>query len=168
MIRFDPQDVKKLNKAITRLERVLAIEKNDLPMYSALDYVYRLNRNIVNQKFAGTYASYSPKYAAWKSKNYPGSIGFWHLRGYMLKNLRAFKDPQGWIGGINGSITVPGIGFGKGSKPQNLSDIGFRMEYGKGRQPARPLFMPTLDEYVNEGWPTVIARTITKMKGAWV
>ena len=164
MISFKPEDVRRFNAAINRLRRIVTIQKEDFPMKSAVDYANRLSYNISTQKFAPSYPPYSYKYQLWKEKYYPGSIGFWHLRGYLLKNIKPFKVPQGWFAGIDGSAMAPAI---YGGRQVRISDYGYYMEYGRRRRPARPLFNPTLDEFENEGWSKLATEVQSKMKGAW-
>jgi hypothetical protein len=172
MIKINPKSIRKFNRAIDRLKRKLILERENLPMYSAIDYVHRLNKNLTSQKFSASYPSYSSlRYATWKEKYFPGSLGFWHLRGFVLKSLRPFKVSGGWIGGIRGDLMVPGSSwFGEGMTGEavRLSDIAYWMEYGRRRQPPRPLFNPTLSEFIQIGWPIVITKSISKMKATWI
>jgi len=162
MISFNPQDVRRFVAAINRLRRIVTIQANDFPMKCAVDYAYRLSYNITTQKF--TYAPYSSRYKTWKDKYFPGSLGFWHLQGYLLKNIKPAKVQGGWFAGIDESAMAPAI---RGGGSHRVADYGYHMEYGSKKQPARPLFNPTLDEFEDKGWPKLASEVQSRMKGAW-
>ncbi|TRO55552.1 hypothetical protein E2P64_06855, partial [Candidatus Bathyarchaeota archaeon] len=118
-IILDPQSVRRLNSAINRIQRKVIIQKNELPMRCAADYVQLLHQNITTQKYKTTYPPYSPRYDKWKSRKFGRTYGFWHLTGRLLGALRPIKIAEGWFGGID---------------DPEVSDYAYVLEYG-AKQP---------------------------------
>lgn len=167
---LDPAQTRRWSSALNRLRRKVIIQENEVPMRSSVDYVNRVRMNITTQKYSGYYAPYNPRYSTWKNEHFPGSRGYWHLRGFLQMALRPFKVKGGWMGGVRSEIMVPGSSwFGEGYSGPGISiaQYGRWMEYGRRGQPPRPLFGFTLEEFKMHGWPKVISRATRIMKGAW-
>ena len=90
-IVIDPIDFKRYIRALRRVERVATREVTSRQqMRSAIDYQHRLTFNIVSQKFGGSYAPYSPRYARWKKKRVRKFPSWWVLSGNLLRSLTQF------------------------------------------------------------------------------
>jgi hypothetical protein len=159
---WNQSDIRRVLRALGRIERAVKREKSDLPYRCAVDYVNLLRRNIMTQKFAGGYAPYHPRYRQWKSE-YFATTGFWVMRGSVVNALTVYRDrhPQRWVGGLPpGAGTVPGSSWfgppGTG-KPANINMYAYVNEYGGSYggsvRPARPVFRPTKQEYERSGFP---------------
>lgn len=171
MIRatWEPNSYRRYLTALNRLRRKVIIEQNDFPMRSAIDYFTRVSANIASQKFAGDWAPLNQRYREWKIFAFGANRGWWIMSGILQKSLTAFKLGDGWFGGIPEGVMAPGTSwFGdKPGTPVSVAEYGYWAEYGRNNQPARPLFRPTLEEFVAEGWPKLANFTIGKMMGAW-
>lgn len=171
MIRatWEPGSYRRYLTALRRIKRKVIIEQNDFPMRCAVDYVYRVSNNISTQKFAASYSPLNERYRHWKILQFGQDKGFWVLRGLLQKSIKPFKVREGWFGGIDADIMAPGTSwFGeKPGSPISIAEYGYWLEYGRRGQPARPLFRPTLDEFVEEGWQRVADFSISKMANAW-
>jgi hypothetical protein len=170
MIRmtWEPSSYRRYLTAINRLIRKATIEKNDLPMRSAVDYIYRVSSNISTQRFAGQWSPLNQRYKEWKLFAF-GESRWWIMSGALQKSLSAFRLQGGWFGGVPENATAPGtswFGTDPGS-PVSIAEYGYWAEYGRRGQAARPLFNPTLDEFVEEGWPRQADMTIAKLAAAW-
>jgi hypothetical protein len=137
-------------------------------MRSALDYIYRVSNNISIQKFAGQWSPLNQRYKEWKIFAY-GESRWWIMSGALQKSLSAFKLSGGWFGGIPAHAMAPSTSwFGtKPGAPVSIAEYGYWAEYGRRGQAARPLFNPTLEEFVNEGWPKQATQSASKLIGAW-
>ena len=170
MIRmtWEPSSYRRYLIAINRLIRKATIEKNDLPMRSALDYVYRVSNNISIQRFAGDWTPLNQRYKEWKLFAF-GESRWWIMSGALQKSLSAFRLQDGWFGGVPEHAMAPSTSW-FGTEPGalvSIAEYGYWAEYGRKGQAARPLFRPTLQEFVEEGWPRQADMAITKLAGAW-
>jgi hypothetical protein len=150
------------------LRRKVIIESNDFPMRSAIDYFTRVSSNIATQKFAGDWAPLNQRYKEWKLFAF-GESRTWIMRGILQKSLTAFKVAEGWFGGVPEGVMAPGTSwFGtEPGSPISVAQYGSWLEYGRNKQPERPLFRPTLQEFIREGWHDQIDISMTKMLWAW-
>ena len=91
------------------------------------------------------------------------------MSGVLQRNLTAFKTREGWFGGIPGDVVAPTWSW-FGTEPgaaMRVADYGYWVEYGRNGQAERPLFRPTLEEFIEEGWPKLADMTISKIMEAW-
>ena len=171
MIRviWEPNSYRRYLTALHRIIRKVIIEQNDFPMRSAIDYFTRVSANIASQKFAGDWTPLNQRYREWKIFAFGADRGRWIMSGILQKSLTAFKVQDGWFGGIPEGVMAPRMSwFGDTpGTPISVAQYGYWAEYGRNKQPARPLFFPTLSEFLAEGWPKLATFTIGKMMGAW-
>jgi len=146
----------------------VTIEQNDLPMRSAIDYFTRVSSNIATQKFASQWAPLNQRYREWKEFVF-GDDKWWYMSGALQRSLTAFKTKDGWFGGVPGDATAPSWSwFGtRPGPPVSIAEYGFWTEYGRQGQAPRPLFVPTLEEFIEEGWPVQSNVTAIKIVEAW-
>lgn len=158
-VEVSKNDIRRITRALERVKRSVNREREELPYRMAVDYVNLLRRNIMTQKFAGSYAPYNPRYAKWKEQ-YFATTGYWVMRGEIINNLTTYRDrgyKNRWIGGLPPSLSMvpssswfypPGAG---GQKPKSINMYAYVNEYGGNysgySHPARPIFRPTKVEY---------------------
>jgi len=161
-MKWNQSDLRRVLRAFSKVERAVGREKRELPYRMAVDYVNLLRRNIMTQKFAGSYRPYNPRYAAWKAQ-YFATTGFWVMRGMIVNALTVYRDrhPQRWIGGLPPNAgSAPGSSWfgppGKGRKT-SVNMYAAANEYGGtydgSTRPERPVFRPTKVEYERGGFP---------------
>lgn len=177
-ISFVQMDLRRILGATLKEERIVEAEVNSMQFRCATDFLSLLRRNIMTQKFAGTYARLNPKYRAWKEQYGRSGLNFWSLFGDLVKSLerrregtRTKKTSKFFVGIPRGARDKGGKSwFGKGDKgpPKSINFYATMGEYGRRGQPARPLFGPTQDEYVNSGrWAKRGVESLGKLFVAW-
>jgi len=176
--RFNKLHLARWMKAIDKINAVLKKEKQDLPYRNAVDFSHLLVNNINSQKYSAGYAPLNTRYKEWKSKYGRSGREFWALFNRLIQRISAFKVTGGWMGGIEAGLKVgdtswfgKGIGrAGKGGGLGHIVDVAQYarwLEFGRKRQPERPLFQPTTVEYWKEGFVKRGAESLQKIKGAW-
>lgn len=163
-VAFKPDSFLRYKSALKRLKRMAIIMASDLPRRLAQRYALFVAQAITTQKYAASYAPYSPAYERWKYTTMGYTGGFWELRGYVLRYLQAW--PVGsykWKGGIPSSIMVPKVGGGSIS----LASYAVENEYGTRKVPARPLFGPSLVDFSVTDAISELNESRLKMRGAW-
>lgn len=145
---------------------------------SAESLQQQLIGNITSQHFA--YAPYSDRYAEWKREygRGKGSTDFWVLFGDLLKAIKV--SPVSWRGkaqyfvGIRPGIFDSGgkswLGQGDRGPAKEILEYALLMEKGgqNGRQPARPLFEPTQDEFaVSERRGRILNQSLMRVAQSW-
>lgn len=163
-VSYEPKSYLRYRSALKRMKRRLEMEARDLPRRLAQRYAYFVAKAITTQKYAATYAPYSPAYERWKYTTMGYSGGFWELRGYVLRYLQAW--PVGlyqWIGGLPSSISVPKVGGGSISLVQYAKEN----EYGTRKIPARPLFAPSLIDFSVTDAIAEMTQSRARVKRAW-
>ena len=179
-ITLNPPDVRRWFGATDRLISEAKRLEDDLPRKMAVDYVQLLVQNIMTQKFAADYDSYHEDYEKWKTQ-WGAVRGFWRLRNNLVNSLTQWKLSKGqWKGGITeGAMDIGGTSWfsvGKGlGKVKPISMYAKVMEYGGdfsasggGKHPERPLFDPTLEEYMNSGAKKRMEETASQLRSKWV
>lgn len=169
-IIFNRNDIRRYLLALKRILRAVGREKKELPFRCAVDYVNLLRRNIMTQKFAGSYAPYHPRYENWKAQ-YFATTGFLVMRGSMVNALTVFRDrgyKTRWYGGLPPNLPpVPGSSWfgppGTG-KAKSINMYAYVNEFGKN---ARPVFVPTKSEYEKVGFPRRIKETKNLIGRSW-
>jgi len=168
--RFNQLHFIRWNNALTRTSSILKLEKNDLPYRNAVAFSHLIVANINNQKYAAGYAPLNERYKEWKSKYGRTKKGFWALFNRLIGRVSAFKVTGGWMGGIEAGHKVSGTSWlGKGNKGHavDIAEYARFLEFGRRRQPERPLFQPTTVEYWKEGFVKEGVQSLRKVKGAW-
>lgn len=106
---LDPNDAKKFIWAIIRLEDNLSRQAHsELPRKMAYEYKNELVQAISQQKYVSRWREdkakrYHPRYQDWKFQSLRGNLGFWLLKGDLLKALEVF--PLSSIG----KVAPPGM-----------------------------------------------------------
>lgn len=172
-IRFDKNDVRRYTRALKRILRAVDREKKELPYRCAVDYVNLLRQNILTQKFAGSYRPYNEKYADWKAQYFEAQ-GYLVMRGLMVNALTIFRDrgyKTRWYGGLPPNLPLaPGSSWlyppGHG-KPKSINMYAWLNEFGGTKAKARPVFVPTKQEYEREGIPRRIEESQNIIGRSW-
>ena len=116
------------------------------------EYLKLLRGNILKEAFAGSYGSYSKKYDEWKQESGPlGYPAWWMLTGDLVTSLTFWKGAQSgsvarWHSGIPAGKSGGSSPWSKGRRPIAL--YARALEEGLGRQPKRPVFAPTLQQFL--------------------
>ncbi len=165
-------DVTRFNRALDRIAHKARTQEQILPFNASTDYKHLLIRNILTQKYAGSYAPYSERYAKWKAQTMMMGSHFWMLFGDLRESIATFKVPGGFFSGIpvgafdSGGKSMFGTPDELKGKSKRISMYGRAMEYGIG-QPARPLFGPTLNEYFLGGFSLRGLESLNKIRLGW-
>ena len=174
-IRFVGFQLKRWLRACDRELGAALIETDRLPFRMATDYADLIRVNITTGKYDAAYQGYNLRYYNWKYNVFKSKGGFWKLRGELFKAISVFKHTdgklKGWMGGIpSGEMDSGNVSWlGKGDKGRRLPIALYArwMEFGRRRQPERPLFQPTLVEYRTGKAIEQFGRSMAKIKGAW-
>jgi hypothetical protein len=94
MIRFEPNSQRRFLGAVERLKDNLDRQAHtELPRRMAYEFKNILIENMSQQKFVagwGSGASYNPEYRKWKYSALGGNLGFWFLKGDLLKSIKVW------------------------------------------------------------------------------
>lgn len=172
-IVFEPNDLRRVIRAMNRIMRAVDREKVELPYRMATDYVFLLMKNIMSQKHMGGYPLYNERYRKWKSQ-YFMMRGFWIMRGEVVKNLTVFRDrgyKNRWYGGLAPDAgMVPGSSWfmppGSG-KPKSINMYAYLNEFGGTKSPKRPIFTPTKEEYEKDGFRKRVRESRNLIGRSW-
>ena len=167
-IRFSVKDYQRWTSALLRVKRRLIAQSRTLPKDCATEYYQLVHKNIMSQRYAGSYPKYTKEYAKWKAK-VATTMDFWRLYDALIRNLQAFKvksDSPGetaYMGGIPPHVTY-------GGKP--IAMYGSAVEMGKfSKSPKtlkpRPVFWPTALEYAAKKWKERNYQSLNKIKESW-
>ena len=157
-----------LDKVLLVSERVI---KNDMQYICAVKYAHLVVENIYNQKHMGNYAPLDEKYREWKEKHFPNK-GFWRLGDDLTRNISIFKYKKGFMGGVPAGVMDSGgkswYRGGERAAPREIALYGAASEFASVRkkQPARPIFTPSMEEFSKEEWPKqgeIALKTIAKV-----
>lgn len=174
-----PRDIFRYEAALFRLEQQAYRSKSDLPRLQAIDYVYLLNRNITQQKFLTQWPAYSRRYAEWKAEVGKINVGFWRLHDSLLGSLTVWelsvRGDKAWKGGIPAGVMDKGgtSWFGQGvqgqPKPKPIAMYARTIEFGEGPNVGkpRPLFVPTKEEYKDEGFVRRGEEELRRLADKW-
>ena len=164
--RFNTNDYIRWLYATKRVLWTARHEAEEIPRRSAVEYYQLVYRNIISQRYAGSYPAYNKDYAAWKAK-IGSTMDFWRLHGALLANLQAFRvegrgNETAWMGGIPSSIVANG---------KEIAMYGTAVETGKfGRSSKvkpRPVFWPSALEYSYGTWKEKLDKARTNIKNQW-
>ena len=161
--------LKGLPSIINNLARFINTAKHHvehLPMVCALDYVELVRKKIMEQDF--TYTRLSDDYKKWKDLHYPSAKTFWHLGGDLVQAIQAVPfGTNSWAGTIlHGVMDSGGKSYGRTSRTEILK-YALSLEEGSSNIPARPLFGPAIDEYINGGFQKRVAEVKTSFIQNW-
>lgn len=171
-IQFNQADLTRWMSALRRVKRrVNSRIKGQMQMDCAIEYYQLVHKNIMSEKYAGSYAPYSKAYAKWKKKKDYKYPGWWKLNLDLIKALTIFKQGDGYVGGVPpGVMDTGGKSYGKG-RPYKIAKYGWIAEWGgvfAGQaHPARAVFQPTMDEYAKDSWKKKGQEALNKVGGAW-
>lgn len=170
-IYFKPDEVERWLKALEKVRTgAPPLIRGEMQKNCARAYSYQVVRNLVTEKFAASWSMrpYHPRYDAWKLRNYPQQ-GWWRLGDDLMKNITHFRVQNGWMGGVPNGIKDRGGKSWYYDKPKR--NKGKRKEiamYGKVAESMRPLFAPTLQEFIQGGgWRSCAQQAMRKIKGMW-
>ena len=170
-MRFIETDLARYLRALDRVWSTAHRQSGIVPYLNAVDYRNMVMQNILSQKFAAGYQPYHPRYAKWKTQVVLKGSKFWMLFADLLRNLNVFRAGKGWMGGIPANVYDQDgkSWYGKGDvgKPKPIAMYGRTIEFGLNNQPPRPVFGPTRDEYVQDGWKIRGREAQQKIKVAW-
>ena len=172
-IVFEPNDLRRVIRAFNRVVRAVQRESRELPYRMAVDYVNLLTKNIMTQKFAGSYKPYNTRYANWKAQ-YFATTGFLVMRGSMVNALTVFRDrgyKNRWYGGLPpdaGSVagsswfSPPGAG-----KAKSINMYAYLNEFGGTKSPKRAVYVPTKKEYEKDGFRKRVKESRNLIGRSW-
>jgi hypothetical protein len=191
MIQFhlNLSDVRRINIALLSVARESANYANNvLPRRLSRAFVLHLINSVGSGRYSGGYAPYNEDYRLWKSTHSARHI-FWYLGGDFLKALTTFKVYNGWFAGIPFEVQDKGwksyggrAGYGsysdvqgkRANQPSNIAAYGWIMEEGGdysseggGDHPARPLFVPAMEDFAKYYVPTEIDKIIPMLRKVW-
>jgi len=169
-VRFNQLHLKRYFAALNGISAHVKREKNDLPYRNAVAFSNLVVGNISTQKYASGYAPLNPRYKEWKKHYGRSGREFWALFNNLIQRIAAFKVKGGWMGGIEVGMVVGGTSwFGKGDRGHSVDVAQYAtwLEYGRKGQPARPLFVPSTEEYWQGEFQKQGIQSLHKMKGYW-
>ncbi|MFZ3044702.1 MAG: hypothetical protein WA151_02210 [Desulfatirhabdiaceae bacterium] len=170
---FNHTDLDRIERAVEKVAAQARIEKEALPYRCAREFRGILFNNILTQKYATSYAPYSPRYAEWKTQIMGIAPKFWSLFGDLLNSLTIEMIHNGWFAGLPGDVMDSGgkSWFGtkatRRGKSKPISMYASVMELGLNNHPARPVIGPTTEEYAADGWLKQGAVSLRKIGNAW-
>lgn len=156
--RLNKKDLSKIHGATTYIKNRsrVSFHGGTVCREGALQYTKLLTQNILSNKFAATYAPYHPQYAKYKA-SVATRGGFWQLYGDLLRSIQFYRHSKTiWKAGVKGVGKRESWFTGKGSRkkptPYNIAKYATIGEFGSSAggqfHPARPIFRPTLAEFV--------------------
>jgi len=171
VITVNRNQLNKIINALHSVERAVRVEREELPYRCAVDYIGVVYKNITQGTYAGGYAPYSPRYAKWKVETMQLGSTFWILGRDLLKAITVIKKRWGYVGGIPMDAMDSGgkswYGKGKVGKKKKIGMYGKTIEFGLGKQPARPVFEPSGHEYADKGWKEEGDASLKKIEDVW-
>lgn len=172
-IYIDPGDLKRYLQALKRVVLKVQSQSRELPYRMAVDYTFLVTKNIMTQKFAGSYKPYNTRYANWKAQ-YFATTGFLVMRGSMVNALTVFRDrgyKNRWYGGLPPDAgSVPGSSWfgppGRG-KAKSINMYAYLNEFGGLKSPKRAVFVPTKKEYERDGFIKRVKESRSAIGRVW-
>jgi hypothetical protein len=151
----------KIRRAMTNVVNELKRQETQLIKTAATDFLFKVKMAITSEKYADATWIYSPAYAEYKSKHQPNKV-YWKFSDDLfaaISNVTISKSER--------FVGVPeSARNGAGEK---ISKYALRLEYGvAGRQPARPVFNPSLDEYFEGMFQKRVDNSIYQILGRWM
>lgn len=178
-VTLDAKQYSRWLRAVDNIMEAAKFQKWDMPWTMATDYKELLFKNIVDGKFAHTYAPYSNIYLSWKTQKLGGAFRlqgtghkmFWRLYGDLLRNLSVFRTKGGVMGGVKAGVRDSGFKsiFSKKRRTKPIAMYARVMEFGLAshRGKARPVFGPTASEYAQNGWSKRGREALRKIGDKW-
>jgi hypothetical protein len=161
-VNIDPSfytQIKEVVKRTRNLEKEvnkLVAPRGELMRTLSNEYFKKLRQNLYSQKYPANPKPYNKWYRDWKLDNY-GYLDWWHLEGALVKNIKVFEqDGMRMVGIPKGIYATNTSMYGtrgsqrKRKKPIEVTQYAYWNEYGspKGMIPARPVFGPTLNDFI--------------------
>lgn len=180
-IRISPSFKKKVLEVAKRTKALYPEAKSKVGARGELiralshNYFVLLRNNLVSQKYPQAPAPYNQDYLNWKLRNY-GFTDPWFLGGDLFRNIVIYERDGGRSVGIPKGRRAGGKSwfFDKGnqSKGYNSREItyyGYLIENGSpgGKIPARPVFGPTLADFVKKDAEDIINKMSKRMFSKW-
>jgi hypothetical protein len=173
-VRTNKRQLQRILRSLDKLEVAVANLQSKLPFRCAVDVSHRLRENIIKQTYI--YPDYEEHYESWKMARV-GDTGFWNLYGDLLRSITVFRQGSHWVAGVPPGVKDSGgkNWSGKGGKKE-IGMYGWVMEFGGnytasggGDHPARPLFNPTLREYMKDtdGFDRRVREAMNTIRSAW-
>jgi hypothetical protein len=138
-------------------------------------YFTMVRDNLLSGKYPKSTKSYNKDYLNWKIRNY-GHAEPWFLAGDLFRNIQIYEKDGGRAVGIPKGKKVGGKSWlyekGDQSKGYNARDISYYAylnEYGSpsGKIPARPVFTPTLADFVRTEVDDILKKSSHGMFKRW-
>jgi hypothetical protein len=170
--------VKKLVAATNRLIPAAKSQvgvRGELTRALADSYFNKVRSNLLSQKYPANPKPLNAAYADWKLKNY-GFLDSWFLDGDLFRNIRVMEIQDGRGVGIPRGIKAGGKSWykskGDQSKNYNAREItyyGYLNEWGSpsGKIPARPVFGPTLADFVKDEARGITIKAADRVFSKW-
>jgi len=170
-ILFNRQQIGIIVNAIRKVEVQVKRERDLLPYENAIDYISLLHKNITQGTFSTSYPPYSPRYAKWKVETMRMGSSFWILKGDLLRSLTVIKKRWGFVGGIPLNAMDSGgkswHGTGDKGPRKSITMYAKTIEFGLGKQPARPVFEPTGEQFSKAGWLLNAKQSMDRIGRVW-
>ncbi len=160
LIQVRHSDISRSINALTRMQGMVVLETNEMPKRMAIDYYHLLHANIFSEKYSAGYAKYSDRYAKQKQRGGYPFPGWWKLDRELVNSLSAFKVEGGWMGGVPAGVTNEGRYIAVYGTAGEFTDV-------RKKQPARPVFKPTMLEYEKGGFATRGVESLKKITAQW-
>ena len=177
-LRFQLNEVLKSTRRLNREVRALASVDGNLVVNLARGYNVLVMRNIASGRYPDKNVApsdYNPRYLQWKQENY-GHTEPWHLTGEGVQRIRVFKDGRVRKVGIprglfdrGGKSWLNENGSRKYGRPREITWYMAKLEAGDpaNNQPPRPVFAPTLEDFVEGENMEIIRRFTTPVFRRW-
>jgi len=171
-IYFDGKDSTRWVRAVSNVTTTAFRERNINSYLNSINFSNLLRKNISSQRHMQGYAPLNDRYAMWKATYGKYTSGHWQLFGSLLGSISPTKlGDNKWLGGVRPGAKDSGrtSWFGKRDKGRSMdiSQYGRWGEFGRSKQPARPIVAPTTDEYANEGWLKEGKSGLRKIGNKW-
>jgi hypothetical protein len=170
--------IKEVVKRTRNLEKEvnkLIAPRGELMRTLSNEYFKKLRQNLYSQKYPANPKKYNTRYADWKMKNY-GFMDPWFLEGDLFKNIKVFEQDGMRMVGVPKGIYAGGKSWfksrenqNKGNNPREITYYGYLIEHGSpsGKIPARPVFGPTLADFVKEDFNRISLRPTRTIFRGW-
>lgn len=138
-------------------------------------FYVKVRDNLLTRKYPKNPAPLNSYYADWKLRNY-GFYDSWFLEGDLFKNIKLFEIAEGRAVGVPAGIKAGGKSWffergeqARGYNPREITYYGYLLENGSpgGKMKARPVFGPTLKDFVNDDLEKLNHKYTDKIFSRW-
>lgn len=153
------ENLRALSKALSEINRGITLESEKLAERLMKGYIFRLKEAIVTQKYAGRYAPYSESYERKIRGQRINPKLFWSFSGTLINSLVPEKMQsfnirnKTWAYRLRISKEVNPFTKGNVREYAYLNETG---RGGYGHHPARPLFKPTWDDFMQNDYKRIM------------